>query len=236
MNKLILSILLLVIGCNAQLYGQDTLPKFSVTNAGSNRIIIGWTNTFENVKQISIQRSFDSVKNFKTILTVPDPTIPQNGYVDAKATNDHMFYRLYILLDKGVYLFSDAKKPVVDTARQRLSYTERMDKVGNSKDTIAAPTMGLGNGNKPVVFTPSLHVYTYKDGYVRVNLPDEEDKKYSLKFFDEEDNFLFELKEIKERTFKIDKSNFYHAGWFKFELYEDGKLKEKHKFYLQKDF
>lgn len=236
MNKRILSFLFIVACFSAQLNAQDTLPKFSVTNAGSNRIIIGWTNTFENVKQISIQRSFDSVKNFKTILTVPDPTIPQNGYVDAKATNDHMFYRLYILLDKGVYLFSDAKKPVVDTVRQRLSYTERMDKVGNSKDTIAAPTMGLGNGNKPVVFTPSLHVYTYKDGYVRVNLPDEEDKKYSLKFFDEEDNFLFELKEIKERTFKIDKSNFYHAGWFKFELYEDGKLKEKHKFYLQKDF
>ena len=26
-----------------------------------------------------------------------------------------MFYRLYIMLDKGVYLFSDAKRPVLDT-------------------------------------------------------------------------------------------------------------------------
>ena len=64
---------------------------------------------------------------------------------------------------------------------------------------------------------------------------DEKPKKYSIKFF-EEDVPLFELKEIKEREFKIDKSNFYHAGWFRFELYEDDKLIEKHKFQLEKDF
>jgi hypothetical protein len=74
-------------------------------------IVIGWANQFETVKQISIQRSFDSLKNFKTILTVPDPSIPENGYVDTKASNDRMFYRLYIMLDKGAFLFSDAKRP-----------------------------------------------------------------------------------------------------------------------------
>jgi len=47
---------------------------------------------------------------------------------------------------------------------------------------------------------------------------------------------LFELKDIKQKNFKLDKTNFYHAGWFRFELYEDGKLLEKHKFYLEKDF
>ena len=61
-------------------------------------------------------------------------------------------------------------------------------------------------------------------------------KKYSLKFFDDKDNFIFEIKEIKLHNFKIDKSNFYHAGWFKFELYEDGKLFEKHKFFIPKEF
>ena len=85
----------------ARLQAQDTLPKFSVKNVGGNRIVIGWLNKFESVKQISIQRSFDSLRNFKTILTVPDPTIPENGYVDTKASNERMFYRLYIMLDKG---------------------------------------------------------------------------------------------------------------------------------------
>jgi hypothetical protein len=234
MKKLFLFFFLLLSSMVLRLHAQDTLPKFTVTNAGNNRIIIGWTNTFESIKQISIQRSFDSLKNYKTILTVPDPTTRQNGYVDAKATNDHMFYRIYIMLDKGVYLFSDAKRPVIDTLK-RVAYTDKINKM-NGQDSVAVPSFGLNNGTKPVVFTPSLHVYTFKDGYVRVNLPDDEEKKYSIKFFDEDENFLFELKDIKERTFKIDKANFYHAGWFKFELYEDGKLKEKHKFYLQKDF
>ncbi|MGB5028187.1 MAG: hypothetical protein WBO38_06770, partial [Chitinophagaceae bacterium] len=97
-------------------YSQDTLPKFSLKNVGKNRIVISWVNNFQNIRQLSIQRSFDSLKGYKTILTVADPTSLQNGYVDGKATNDHMFYRLYIMLEGGVYLFSKAKKPVLDTA------------------------------------------------------------------------------------------------------------------------
>ena len=49
-------------------------------------------------------------------------------------------------------------------------------------------------------------------------------------------NLLFELKDVKEKNFKIDKTNFYHSGWFKFELYENGELLEKNKFYLPKEF
>ncbi|HLG38311.1 MAG TPA: hypothetical protein VI461_01545, partial [Chitinophagaceae bacterium] len=106
MNKLTLTSFFLISCIFIQ--AQDTLPKFSVRNIGGNRIIIDWINKFEAVKQISIQRSFDSTKNYKTILTVADPSNPQNGYADMKASGDRMFYRLYILLDKGVYLFSDA--------------------------------------------------------------------------------------------------------------------------------
>jgi hypothetical protein len=237
MKKLVLS-LLLIITIVCSLYAQDTLPKFSVKNAGNNRIVVSWVNRFTNIRQISIQRSFDSVANYKTILTVPDPTTPENGYVDTKATNDKMFYRLYILLDKGVYLFSVAKRPVIDSLRKTdfVKTNDLLDKISNNKDSVTAPNISINMAAKPDVFVPSIHVYTYKDGYVRINLPDDEDKKYSLKFFEDDDSFLFELKDIKERTFRIDKANFYHAGWFKFELYENGKLIEKYKFYLQKDF
>ncbi|HSC36537.1 MAG TPA: hypothetical protein VLD19_01650, partial [Chitinophagaceae bacterium] len=79
---------------------QDTLPKFTLVNKGNGRIIISWTSPYKSsVHQLSIQRSFDSTRNFKTILTLPDPTVPQNGYVDTKAPTEHMFYRLFILLD-----------------------------------------------------------------------------------------------------------------------------------------
>lgn len=214
-----------------QASAQDTLPKFNVKNVGNNRIIIGWTNNFENIKQISIQRSFDSLKGYTSILTVADPSSPQNGYVDTRATNDHMFYRLYILLDKGFYMFSDAKKPVLDTIQRAGINTPGVGKPG------ADPTILNGHNRPPTGFVPSLYIYTHRDGYVRVNLPeDEKPKKYHIKFFDEDNMALFELKDVKERSFKIDKANFYHSGWFFFELYEDDKLLERHKFFLPKEF
>ncbi|HUR65177.1 MAG TPA: hypothetical protein VMZ03_02400 [Chitinophagaceae bacterium] len=236
------------------LAAQDTLPRFSVINAGNNRVIIGWINKLENVKQISIQRSFDSLTGYKTILTVADPTLPQNGLMDAKATNDHMFYRLYIMLDKGMYLFSDAKKPVKDSLRTIIKTNVQLKNDPSIPDSVekARPVVIQLNGfpgtdsvtvpipvnmkNKTNSFVPSLYVYTCRDGYVCIKLPDDEKpKKYSIKFFENE-RLLFELKEIKEKEFKLDKTNFYHAGWFNFELYEEGNLVEKHKFYLEKDF
>lgn len=233
------------------LQAQDTLPRFLVKNAGNNRIVIGWVNTFETITQLSIQRSFDSLSGFKTILTVADPLSPQNGYVDARASNDHMFYRLYIQLDRGNYIFSAAKRPIADTARKMIG-TGNLPKVTDSAwkvnpfyvkldslltvDSTASPNVATLK-NRPTAFAPSLYVFTARDGYVRINLPDEEKpKKYTIKFFDADQHFLFELKEIKTKNFKLDKANFYHAGWFHFELYEDGKLLEKHKFFIDKDF
>lgn len=220
---------------------EDTLPKFSVKNVGDNRIVIGWKNTFETVKQISIQRSFDSTKNFKTILTVADPTIPENGYVDTKANNDHMFYRLYIMLDKGAYLFSDAKRPFLDTLVKKDAVKTFLP--GTTVPVIISDSVVIGpvNGNnhnrpKADLYVPSKRIFTFRDGYVRIILSEETDKKYDIKFFSSDDDLLFELKDVKERNFKIDKANFYHAGWFKFELYENGELLEKNKFYIPKEF
>jgi hypothetical protein len=256
MKKLFLSFLFYSVAAFGMLYSQDTLPRFALKNAGNNRIIIGWVNNYPDVRQISIQRSFDSLNFYKTILTVPDPAAIQNGYMDVKATNDHMFYRLYILLDKGVYLFSAAKKPIPDTDRKNAVAATKPDTIMVNGKMVIIPakpivikmdslhwgdSLAVPNSNytkqQSNTFLPSLHVYTNRDGYVRINLPDDEkSKKYSIKFFEEYGAFLFELKEIKEKDFKIDKTNFYHAGWFRFELYENGKLLEKHKFYLEKDF
>ncbi len=256
MKKLFLFILVVSAQACRMLCAQDTLPGFTLKNAGNKRIIIGWVNNYPDTRQISIQRSFDSLGIYKTILTVPDPTAIQNGYMDSKATNDHMFYRLYILLDKGVYLFSAAKKPVLDTTRNAAVTYSKPDTILVDGKLVIIPAKPVAikldnlqwgdssatpnpNYTKPQsnTFIPSLHVYTNRDGYVRINLPDDEkSKKYSIKFFEETGSFLFELKEIKEKDFRIDKTNFYHAGWFRFELYENGKLLEKHKFYLEKDF
>ena len=186
-------------------YGQDTLPNFAVKNVGKNRYIVGWVNTYGLVKQISIQRSFDSLKNFTTILSVADPNARENGFADTKAPNDHMFYRLFVVLDKGQFFFTASKKAVLDT--MKATQVTIVDKI---KDTT-------GSSTRPQVpkkpeFVPSFYVYTNHDGYVFINLPDADKKKYHIKFFEEDDSFLFEIKSIRETALTLDKTNFIHAG------------------------
>ena len=212
-------------------FAQDTLPKFSANNLGNNHIIIGWVNPYPQLKQISIQRSFDSLINYKTILSVTDPNAIQNGFADTKAPNDRMFYRLFVVPANGNYFFTASKRPVKDTA---VAKTAISNEVEVAKDST--------NSKPPVVvikrpeYIPSVYVYTNSQGYVFINLPDADQSKYRLKFFDTDGSLLFEIKKIEETALTLDKSNFIHAGWFNFELYKDDKLFEKHKFYLAKDF
>ena len=303
-------ILLLVSCIGFVASAQDTLPAFTLVNKGNNRIIVSWSNTYKDIRQLTIQRSPDSTRNFKSILTLPDPAVPQNGYADTKAINDHMYYRLYILLDSGRYIFSKSKRPVLDTIRikeppkeikpaeqpvfetpkpennktviaeepkakepekkeiikpevskpkeipERIIYIKKRDtligQIGErsvrrfrdslafrTKDTLifnTADTIVIKPFVPKEVYKPSKYVFTEKDGNVKISLPLAEEKKYTIKFFDEFNIPVFEIKQIKDSFLTLDKSNFIHAGRFKFELYEDGQLKEKSKLFVPKDF
>ena len=66
-------------------------------------------------------------------------------------------------------------------------------------------------------------------------MPDADKKKYSIKFFEQDGTPVFEIKKITETYLTLDKVNFMHAGLFNFEVYADGLLVEKHKFYIPKD-
>ncbi len=231
MKRLCFLFSLALIFTGQEVFAQDTLPNFSVRNIGNKRVIVGWVNNYPVTKQISIQRSFDSLKNYKTIVSVTDPSAIQNGFADTKAPSSNMFYRLFVNLDKGEFFFTQPKRPTQDTS------------VGKTVENPVAKkpeTNIVAGANKPVVkkpdFVPSFYVYTNKDGYVFINLPDADRKKYHIKFFEEDDNLLFELKHIKETALTLDKTNFIHSGWFKFELYNEDHLVEKNKFYLPKDF
>ncbi|RYY56249.1 MAG: hypothetical protein EOO09_07270 [Chitinophagaceae bacterium] len=260
MKRIVITLTSLLL-LHSVLPAQDTLPAFSLRNVGGNRIIIGWTNPFgDSIRQVSVQRSFDSLKNFRTILTLPDPTTPQNGIVDTKAFNDHMFYRIYIMLDGGRYLFSVSKRPVKDTISAVI--TQPQSSLGDSamlanpdfahpgfarpgstrftpgmirNDSIAGPAIS-NNRPKAELFVASKRVFTFPDGYVKIVLPDKEGKKYRIRFLTMDDKLLFEIKEPKEREFKIDKTSFYRSGWYRFELFEDEELLEKHRFYLPREF
>jgi hypothetical protein len=273
---------------------QNVLPDFSATTRGKGKTIISWTNAYPVVTQISIQRSFDSLRNYKTILTVPDPHVLQNGFVDAKAPTDFQFYRLFIVLDSGKYIFTRPRRPVWDTSRvaetpppvkreennrivseipkvdtvvvvteppkipppPKVFYVKKRDSLVmqftesnlkpfrdsilyKTKDTLvfrSGDTLVIKPFVPKEVYKPSLFVFTGKDGNVTISLPNVSEKKYQLKFFDEDFTPLFELKEVKDSPLTIDKTNFIHGGWFRFELYENGQLKEKHRFFISKDF
>jgi hypothetical protein len=97
---------------------QDSLPRLSVKNK-SGKVILSWTNPYKDVVQINIQRSTDSLKGFKTILTVADPSAVTNGFLDSKTPNTEQYYRLYVQQEGGKYFFTGSFRPVLDTTRAR---------------------------------------------------------------------------------------------------------------------
>jgi hypothetical protein len=283
------ALLLLFFVFSLQVIAQDTLPKFTVIAKTNNRYVISWTNPYRSISQIGIQRSPDSTKNFKTILTVPDPSVKQNGFADTKAPTPNMFYRIFIVLDSGKYFFTNSKKPAPDTAKsgnesfliqenQRVRVsdslsTREVNKIRDSprpeklyvikrrerylnipennfrkfrdsilyttKDTlvyVSVDTIIIKPFIQKEIYRASKYIFTEKYGNVMIVLPDAATKKYSISFFEENKDPVFEIKEVRSSSVTVDKSNFVHSGWFWFELMEDGKLKERHKVFIPKDF
>jgi hypothetical protein len=85
------------------------------------------------------------------------------------------------------------------------------------------------------VYKISPYVFTAKDGNISIALPDYKTKKYFVTFFESDSISVLEVKDIRDPILIIDKTNFGHAGWFRFELYEDGKLKEKNKLLIPRE-
>lgn len=307
-----LGILFICLLFSGMLQAQDTLPHFSATTRGPGKILISWHNHYPVVTQISIQRSADSLKYFTTLLTVPDPTLPENGAVDGKAPEPGLFYRLFIVFDNGRYLFTTSRRPqtqptptetrivakedeaadkvLARAADTRIFYADPLRQ--HQPATIKSPTTirgapqisDLGSSSTIYVrrgdnmvatitgkqisafrdsllnrtrdtlvfvggdtllirpFVPaevykiSAYVYTGKYGNVHVSLPEAGKRHYSVKFFDDGNKLLFELSEIRDPTLIVDKTNFQHAGWFRFELYDGDQLTEKNKLFIPKDF
>ncbi|HWH63143.1 MAG TPA: hypothetical protein VNS50_07700, partial [Ginsengibacter sp.] len=199
-------------------FAQDTLPKISVTKLG-NKVLVSWTNPFENVTTINIQRSYDSLKGFSTIGSVLNVKAKSNGFVDSKEFIPPQYYRVFISFEGGTYTFTSSHRPGIDTVSK---VVEKEEVQQESVEPVPVPTW----------FVPSKLVYTGKQNNVIISLPDADKKKYSIKFFEEDGTPLFEIKKITETYLTLDKVNFVHAGLFTFEVYADGSLVERHKFYI----
>jgi hypothetical protein len=235
MKKLFL-VCIALLGYSLLFAQTDTLPKFTAV-VKEGVITISWLNTYKNVSQVNIQRSKDSLKNFSTIHSVPQPNSKTYSYIDKTAKNDSGYYRIFILFEGSNYVFTPSKQLFRDTTK-----TIVIVPVPVKKEEVKVkekPKQEEKEKEKPApkpVWVPSVFVFTGNEGSPVIKLPDAANKKYAIKFMKEDGTVLFYLPNIKESYLTLDKVNFLKSGWYYFELMEDGKLKEKNKFLITKDY
>ncbi|CAL1520009.1 hypothetical protein [Chitinophaga sp. MM2321] len=201
----------------AQDFMPPVLPEFSAS-IKTGKIQLDWLSGFRDVKEIGIQRSLDSVLNFNTIGYASYPMQTRNAYLDNKPLPGTNYYRLFILFNNGRFMYSKTMLALSDStirADQKLEYADIKDA---SKEKGEA---------ERIAWHPSNYIYTTADGNVNIRLADAPKKKYSIKFFESNGTFLFDIDQVKGPALILEKAIFMHAGWFNFELYEEGKLKEK---------
>ena len=282
---------------------QKQQLEFKAEDFGNNRIRIAWKNPFgDYCVQLMVQRSYDSIRNFKTVFATESPQLPENGVIDNLPYNARWFYRIFYVLADNSYYFTVPQRPTVpvkensETTNSDTRHTndEATESVNNNKnginiekeinkplnpppppppprivtihlkdtavkklvyaeyrifrDSIAKKTRDtlytLGEDEYEIhlfdpwsVYVPSKYVVSNDDGYIQLKLPDAAKNNYKIVFYENDGKTkLFTINRITDTLLIIDKTNFMHSGWFKFELYENDKLKEKNKILLQKDF
>lgn len=226
--KKICILFLTMVAFHLQGNAQEILPGITVRNS-SGKIIVSWKNEYQQpVTTINIQRSYDSLTNYTTIGTVLNPLNKENGYADLTPPYNKMYYRVFIAFEGGSYILSTPVRPSKDTSSSPSQVVYPWQVNPNADPSIQVPPAPTG-------FIPSKTVFTARDNNVIVHLADVENNKYVVKFFDELDNLLFELPQVKEDYLIVDKVNFKRSGWFHFEIFENGKSIEKHKFFIAKD-
>ncbi len=215
--------------CSFCVKAQETLPRITVVNVGG-KIIVSWKNAYKNPPTtINIQRSYDSLKNYTTIGSVLTPQNAENGYADATAPYNKMYYRVFVAFEGGSYLLTDPVRPSKDTATSNTGVRYPWQVDPNNDPRLQVPPEGS------TVNFPSKWVFTARDNNVIIHLPQVATKKYSAVFYDERGKNIFELTNLKEEYLIIEKVNFVRSGWYTFELFADGALVEKNKFFIPKD-
>lgn len=245
---------------------QHSLPQIDVIER-RNKVVVSWKNEYKKpVKDILIQRSYDSLNHFTTIGTVLNPMNIENGFPDDRAPYNRMYYRVTVLFEGGTYEIGRPVRPDFESIDlEPLDVTYYPPEISKPTDVaIVKPEINKPNsGGKPnqikdkirpipidslssikldirptrIIETayPSANIFTSKQNVVVIQIADAKNKKYQVKFFDDKEKMIFELKKIQDDYLMIEKSNFVHSGWFRFEIYQDGLLYEKNKVLIQKD-
>ena len=84
------------------LYAQNTLPDFSIEKNKKNENVISWRNPFSSsLIQLVVQRSMDSVKNFKSVYASENPALASDVYTEVAGSK--YYYKIFYMLEDGSY-------------------------------------------------------------------------------------------------------------------------------------
>lgn len=219
MRRPFLSLFLGSLFFSTSLQAQKPLPYIEVKDY-NGKVIVSWINDYKRkANGISIQRSSDSIRDFTTIATVLNPENIDNGFLDKKPPAGKLFYRVFVAFPGGSYAYSVTRRPVRSEMSTELS----------TGDSIA-----LNTPRNPVTKRVK-YVTLVRDNNLMIRLPDTSSKKYSIRFYDDQENLLFEIGKLTEPVLIIEKVNFVHSGWFRYELSEAGKLVDRDRFFIPAD-
>ena len=150
-----------------QINAQLALPDFQVNELTESKVRVYWKNSFANCTQITIQKSYDSLKYFKTIFSSLSPELPENAYVD----DDYLpqlknYYRILYVIDDGNYAFTISKTPTKGSiSRNQLIITKFADPIRlNRLITINEPFISTTDSNKIVT-----NDFLFKDAETKKN-------------------------------------------------------------------
>jgi hypothetical protein len=198
-------------------FSQDTLPGFSVVERG-NKVIVSWINPFETCIQLNVQRSYDSIKYFRTVYSATSPGLPQNGFSEARQPTNRTYYRIFYVLEGGAYFFTASKLAATDADARDIKVSPTTLSVLktitiNSRGTLVA----LLQGNQFTRFRDSILRQT-KDTIFAINDSLIELRQFVAKEIWRASNYIFTTKEgyLTIALSEADKKK-YHIKFF-----EDG--------------
>jgi hypothetical protein len=181
---------------------------------GDSLLAIYPEKTYRLFKDSILKRTRDTLVGLSTNQAQLFPYIPlPDSYV--------FIYRHDSLINQMHWKYF---KPFRDSLLSRTKDTLRMMDDGHAEIRPFIPR-----------WQASQYVFTNKRGYLTIYLPLVKQHHYRVVFFDSDGSMLFEVKNPHDTELILDKTDFVHAGWFRFELYEDDVLKERNRFYLSRD-
>ncbi len=139
------------------------------------------------------------------------------------------------------------EKPIYIRVEDSLDYrvvllkdfrTFRDSIISQTKDSLiqtGEDTLMIRLYDPPFNQKTSEYVFTNSEGYIVIKLDDAPRKKYEISIMLEDETPVLLIKSLKDPYLILDKTNFYKAGWYKFTIRENGRIKEKGKVYLASD-